>query len=190
MKVVHKLFTLIRSHVLHNLNYRPMDKFLKDYFDDSHRLIGVEIGVASGFHASDMLHHLPIEKLYLIDPYLNYDEYKLSHDFNQCSLGTKKLLRCFDEKVVFIREMSEDAAGMTPDNLDFVYIDGNHEYEFVKNDIQLYYPKIKPGGVIGGHDFGCHYPGVPRAVLEFCDKMNLELFGDEYDWWIVKTKEK
>ena len=48
--------------------------------------------------------------------------------------------------------MSEDAVDDIPEKLDFVYIDGNHAYEYVKKDIGLYYPKLKKGGVIGGHD--------------------------------------
>ena len=82
-----------------------------------------------------------------------------------------------------------------PDDVDFVYIDGNHSYEFVKKDIELYYPKVRNGGILGGHDFNLY--GVAKAVVEFIDKNNLKLCNsktnDKYkeverfiDWWIVK----
>jgi hypothetical protein len=51
--------------------------------------------------------------------------------------------------------------------LDFVYIDGDHKYEEVKRDIECWFPKVKKGGCIGGHDYGKkNYLGVRRAVKE------------------------
>ena len=73
---------------------------------------------------------------------------------------------------------------------DFVYIDGNHSYDFVKKDIELYYPRVREGGVFGGHDFHAMADkdyGVARAVLEFVDKEGLQLFGKRsMDWWVIK----
>lgn len=62
-------------------------------------------------------------------------------------------------------------------NVDFVYIDGNHLYEFVKADINDFMPLIKPSGYIGGHDYTEWHPDVIRAVndvlgvpdITFCD---------------------
>ena len=51
------------------------------------------------------------------------------------------------------------------ESLDFVFIDGNHIYEAVKADINAWFPKIKKGGVLAGHDY--QFPGVRRAVDEF-----------------------
>jgi len=55
-------------------------------------------------------------------------------------------------------------------SLDFVFIDASHEYEDVKNDILAWYPKVKEGGVIAGHDFYIDeydwFPGVKKAVQE------------------------
>jgi hypothetical protein len=52
------------------------------------------------------------------------------------------------------------------DSLDFVFIDGDHRYEFVKADIEAWVPKVKSGGIIAGHDYGwCS--DVRKAVHEF-----------------------
>jgi predicted O-methyltransferase YrrM len=51
-------------------------------------------------------------------------------------------------------------------SLDFVFIDANHGYEDVKKDIQAWYPKVKPGGYIGGHDYSLFWKGVIQAVDE------------------------
>jgi cephalosporin hydroxylase len=59
-----------------------------------------------------------------------------------------------------------------------VYIDGNHVYEFVKSDLELFYRKVKTGGYIAGDDYelGRWWKGgVKRAVDEFLKKMPVEL---------------
>ena len=50
-------------------------------------------------------------------------------------------------------------------SLDWVFIDAFHEYESVSADIQAWYPKLKPGGLISGHDYG--YLGINRALRVF-----------------------
>ena len=52
-------------------------------------------------------------------------------------------------------------------SLNFVYIDADHEYPAVLADLIAWYPKVKPGAFIGGHDFSYFHPGVPKAVIEF-----------------------
>jgi hypothetical protein len=64
----------------------------------------------------------------------------------------------------------EAAAGLPDGELDFVYIDGNHTYEFVKADLECYAPKLRPGGYLAGDDYGVRgwwEDGVTRAVDEF-----------------------
>jgi predicted O-methyltransferase YrrM len=68
-----------------------------------------------------------------------------------------------------IKMGSLDAAKLYPDNsLDMVFIDADHSYEAVKEDIAAWYPKVKVGGYLCGHDFIAHNPDdtVNRAVTE------------------------
>lgn len=57
------------------------------------------------------------------------------------------------------------------ESVDFVFIDGCHEVESVRRDIADWYPKVKVGGIIAGHDYQLNahhqWPGVPQAVHEF-----------------------
>jgi hypothetical protein len=60
------------------------------------------------------------------------------------------------------------------ESVDFMFIDANHTYEFVIRDIQAALPKMKPGGIIAGHDFNGAHPGVVQAVIEsFIGDINL-----------------
>jgi hypothetical protein len=51
-----------------------------------------------------------------------------------------------------IRKPSFEAVDDIPNNIDFLYIDGNHKYKYVFKELQLYYDKVKPGGIIIGDD--------------------------------------
>ncbi len=168
---------------------RPMMVQVKKR-NNKHNLIGVEIGVKIGKNAKDILINLPMRKLYLIDPYQQCFERgflwknKYSNFFNEAEKNLSK----FKEKIKFVKKKSEDAIDDIPNNLDFVYIDGNHTYRYVKKDLELYYPKVKDGGVIGGHDI--HSPNVLTGIMGFClnKGLLLNINMEDLDWWVIKDK--
>lgn len=72
-----------------------------------------------------------------------------------------------------VREESTAAAKLYEDeSIDIVFIDASHEYDHIKNDIAAWYPKVKSGGIISGHDYG--WAGVKRAVHEAFGQQNVE----------------
>ena len=76
---------------------------------------------------------------------------------------------------------THEAAGLFEDEtLKFVFIDANHEYEFVKRDIELYYPKVKSGGTIAGHD--TQSEGVKKAIDEFFAKQSEDISYYKNSW--------
>jgi len=169
-----------------------MTRYLKKNY--KHELVGVEIGVCYGNNALSMLCNLPIKKLYLVDPYMQYKDYNSDKDgqwvdsFEQSNFDdmfgiAKNKVKRYSDKAEYIRELSEDAADKIPNNLDFVYIDGNHKFDYVLNDLEIYYPKLKKGGVIGGHDWHAGMD-VWKAVVYFITKHGLKLDGKFDDWWI------
>ena len=86
-----------------------------------------------------------------------------------------------DKRVIIIKKQSSRAYLEIPDeSLDFVYLDADHTYDAVRGDIENFYPKIKKGGVLAGHDyFNYTFKGIPfgvvRAVNEFTSRNNLFL---------------
>ena len=185
-EAVEKLMKLGRTHVS-DYFLRGMGLYIKENIDQKN-LTGVEIGTASGDNANTLLGNLNIKKLYCIDPYGEYyDEgFKKNIDQSPSYNTAKRKLNKYGDRYEFIRGCSNEVIDRIPDDLDFVYIDGNHNYEYVKKDIQLYYPKVKHKGIFGGHDF-IGYIGVIQAVLEFIEKQRLELnFGRDGDWFVIK----
>lgn len=79
--------------------------------------------------------------------------------------------------VKMIQDDSAWAASQFEDSsLDFVFIDANHSYDYVRRDILAWQPKVKSGGIISGHDFRepC---GVEQAVEEIFGKNGFNLWG-------------
>ena len=180
-------------------DFRPFDRFMKSI--NKRDLVGAEVGVYDGWHALDMMETLPIKKLFLVDPYQAYGEYyesvgnprKSQKALDERMAVAKKVLEKYGDKVEFIRKFSEEAAKLIPDeSLDFVYIDGNHQYEFVKKDIESWYPKVKKGGIIGGDDYtSCPETeaeqfGIFKAVHEFFDTKRKKISFYNTDWWVIK----
>ncbi len=181
-------------------NYRPSLMTLKG----QKKLVGCEIGVNAGVNSFNILKKLHIKKLYLIDPYMEYEQggvVVLQDDVGPTKRKALRRLEKWKDKIVWIYKTSEEAHEDVPDGeLDFVYIDGNHEYEYVKRDIELYEPKVKDGGLIAGHDYNLYENDVNKAVHEiYGDRVNNGACEGEpwkkvagkkrpiYDWWVWKN---
>lgn len=70
------------------------------------------------------------------------------------------------------------------DSIDFLYIDTAHDFEHVKKELFLWYPKVKKGGTVAGHDF--FYPGVMAAVIDFSKKYDVKIFKNNSSWYGTK----
>jgi len=134
----------------------------------------VEIGVFRGKFSAAFLAHWKGHLLHLVDPWH-------APPNAQGMKGTTKEL---DEAIAAVKQhanrvkfhvaTSADAAEDIQDSsLDFVYVDGDHRYPGVLADLLTYWPKLRIGGVLAGHDYRSNC-GVPRAVREFCKERNLQ----------------
>jgi hypothetical protein len=105
-------------------------------------------------------------EIHCIDPYEGIEESNdiFNENWENVKNEFKTNTRYFDN-ITLHQEFSYDIADRFEDDyFDFTYIDGNHEYEEVKKDIELYLPKTRQ--IIGGHDYQVQWPGVMRAVNE------------------------
>lgn len=159
--------------------------------------VGAEIGVAEGTFAAAILESAEPKELHLIDPWSHLEtggdplqgrghlegvDRALGGTFappaanpeGDVAFAAVEARFAGDERVRLHRQFSYKAAGSFPDgHFDFVYIDGDHHYEFALRDLQDFAAKLKPGGLLFGHDFfedsfarQEHY-GVVEAVNAF-----------------------
>jgi len=153
----------------------------------------VEIGVANGQTSRFLLKNVDNLEVTCIDPYLQYKGFHGSH---HGSYG--KLLKKYetadktlfgDERVTFMRLTSEEAAkGFRAKSIDIAFIDANHYYDWVSRDIELWWPIVRKGGILSGHDYiDVKRWGVVKAVDEFAKKHKLKVNLDsDKVWWIRK----
>ena len=162
-------------------------RFAFDHLKGRDNLSVAEIGVAYGVNADDIYTALNPKEMYLIDCYeiqpCGFEEFFTLEEHKSRYLST---LEKFSgrEGIHFIKKRSQEAALHIKDrSLDYIYIDASHDEINVLIDIACWYPKLKIGGVLGGHDID--YPSVKKIVsLMFGD---FQMNGR--DWWVVKKAE-
>ena len=140
---------------------------------------GAEVGVYKGKMSVALRMAFPDCELLFIDPWQAWgpdDSYWQKHRRTGQHTQQKwdalyaEAVKCIQKaggKNRIMRVTSKWAAKVTDDDsLDFVFIDADHSCAMVKQDIELWSPKIHVGGLLCGHDYGKAQPGVRRAVHE------------------------
>lgn len=178
--------------------------WLKDRFTDfldymPHNARIVEVGVQGGGYAACMLRQTNPVQFYLIDCWEHQDP--TIYDDPEANVSNPEQERLYretvarfagDSRVIVWKKYSKDAVALFEDeSLDWVYIDANHSYDAVKEDIALWWPKVKKGGFLSGHDYIVRESfGVVQAVNEFLNDQNLYFnyltTENNYDSWAVQ----
>jgi predicted O-methyltransferase YrrM len=120
------------------------------------------------------------------DEIWNADSYGLGEDSKKINYYTTTLknLSPILNKINVIKNTSvEQSKKYQNEYFDIVYIDGAHDYESVKNDINSWFPKIKKGGIICGDDYISGWPGVIQAVTETVGEVSV--VGNQ-QWFKIK----
>jgi len=127
-----------------------------------------------------------LDKLpYSIDECLD-DRYKIFLNFTKKYLNSKSIKTHFPP--------NDNAIFEKLNQLDLIFIDGNHEYESIKFDCEFWYPRLKKDtGIICGHDYKLKYDGLVKFVDEFSSKHNKKILTNIVDTssiWIMFNDEK
>jgi len=187
------------------------------YLDLCKDLSGVyiEVGTCWGGFSKFIIKNLPYSLLFCVDPYMVFNKYEYMDSLNmttQDNLDSKftrvnyELTTLSKGRCKVLRVTSEEAASFVDDNsAAFVYIDANHEYKHVKNDILLWIKKVQPGGILAGDDvesidlkhnvlgnaFNLHRPGifnvcgVHKALIDIRSEnpwFDYTIHGSQFIW--------
>jgi hypothetical protein len=144
-----------------------------------------EVGSFEG--ASTELFALRCKWVWSIDPYDSgpYPEQEGLENIVAAERRWKERMKPYSNVTKLKRPSVKAAAIFDPCSLDAVYIDGDHRYDAVKADIRAWWPKVREGGVIGGHDY---YDDIARAVRELLGE-NIKTYSDS-SWAVTKTAGK
>jgi hypothetical protein len=171
---------------------------------------GAEIGVRDGRFSAHILDVWKGSRLISIDPWLSFapDDYVdrsnvAQEQFDHLYLETQARLARHGDRSDIWRTTSLEGAARIPDgSLDFAYIDARHDYESVKEDLAAWCDKVRPGGILAGHDYvdGDFEEGefyVKSAVDEFFGERGIPVHGTEgpstvesFPTWIVVVPEE
>lgn len=164
---------------------------------------GAEIGVFTGAMSERLLRWRDNLNLIMVDSWEGDGAaYRDRADFHNSLSQDQQDAACFyagkctdfaGDRRRIIRKRSVDAAGdISNASLDFVFLDAGHDYESVRDDIDAWLPKLKPGGLLCGHDYDHpDFPewGVKEAANEFAEKHGLRVStGDNFTWFIRLSK--
>jgi len=157
-----------------------------------------EVGVYMGDFANELLKTKP-SKLVLIDTWdgmhgsadvdgNNWTTVNLEDVYTFLETSTKSI-----PAIELRRGLSFQVLSTYPDNyFDVIYIDADHSYDGCKRDLELSMKKIKPGGIIMGHDYEINFAkanfvyvfGVKQAVDQICYKYNLQIAAKGMDGYV------
>lgn len=145
---------------------------------------GAEIGVQRGKNAKSMLDKIEELQLICVDPWIKYSNWK-QEQMDARYEQTLKRLAPYSDRVEIIKKTSMAALEDVPaESLDFVYIDGFHEFDWIMSDLIFWVPKVRSGGIVAGHDY---YPfwrqGVMTAVDAYVKGHNIN------DWYVTREQE-
>jgi hypothetical protein len=179
-------------------------QFLLDILPENAK--GAEIGVHLGDFSRQILDSTSPNELHLIDPWEHQtaSRYKaalyggvakggqteLDERYSRVLSRYKREIRA--EQVIVHRGYSTDILQKIQDQyFDWVYIDGNHLYDYVKKDLELSLQKVKSGGYITGDDYiegGWWEGGVKKAVDEFVNNKAVALVEIRNEQFIFRKK--
>lgn len=162
--------------------------------------VGVEIGVHMGDLSWRLLGSNKNIFLYMVDPWeeCSGGSYKTTVDHinnytqsqhDEAMRRAMNNVEMFKGQFKVLRMTSEEAVEQFADeSVDFVFIDGDHSYEGCATDIRLWYPKVRDGGLMSGHDYRDERNyGVMQAVNEFVARTGKQLrLGANYTWFVTK----
>ncbi len=169
----------------------------KHFFKQGYK-VGAEVGVADGRYSEILCQQIPELELYCVDIWETYRGSKRTKVTQEEAYSQAQ--KCLSKyNVHIIKENSETAHSKVP-SLDFVFLDGNHNFDYVMMDIILWSRKVRKGGIVAGHDY-CHFTksGIVEAVNKYTEVHRIELklinrnhknYEDDRQpcWWFKKNR--
>jgi len=149
-------------------------KELAGFFNESGFKTGVEIGVGDGTFSDYMHKVIPDLQLLSIDPWIPYN--MTTAKYRQTAIDR---LSKYPGNRIIQRTSMEVACCVTEQSLDFVYIDGDHTFDPVMCDIIEWSKRVRPGGIVSGHDYIKQFPGLRWAVKTYAKIHRLEIYFTE-----------
>jgi len=151
---------------------------------------GCEVGIWKGLLSNKLLSNFPNMELYMVDAWLPqrrpWNQQKMLGIMKDAYENTVS----FHRRRIILVGKSTQVVHLIPDGvLDFVYIDADHSKQSVLEDLDHWYPKVRSGGFVGGHDYLARYkkfPGCTEAINEWTKKHEYSFTHNLTNWGFQK----
>jgi len=169
---------------------------------------GAEIGVWYGETSRALLGSFPKLHLIMVDRYktLTDEEAQICVSRGNKQVGrisqaemyramegaVRRTQSYYFRRTIMIGDSIQTSTLVKDSFLDFVFVDAHHSYESVRFDVQTWFPKVKPGGIVCGHDYDGRGDkhgrfGVKQAVDDFSKRKGYFVdTAPNHIWWIAK----
>lgn len=164
---------------------------LPQFFVQMGYKVGAEVGVYKG-EFSEKLCQAGL-KLYAIDPWRIYKDYgnprgqkRLDFQYEH----TKRVLSPYPNCTIIKKTSMEAVEDFDDKSLDFVYIDANHEFRYIAEDLSEWTKKVKKGGIVSGHDY--FYTKTGTGIDHWHIAYVLRAYAGAYgieNWYVLGRKE-
>lgn len=140
---------------------------------------GAEIGVRQAGYSLVLCRAMPRLDLLCVDPWRYYPsnpkQYSQDRHDRNYAVAAERLA---PYRATLQRMTSMEAVVTVPHgSLDFVYLDGNHAYPYVVDDLREWSQRVRVGGIVAGDDYDA--PGVQRALREYVAAQGIA------EWWLT-----
>ncbi|MCC6370402.1 MAG: class I SAM-dependent methyltransferase [Bacteroidia bacterium] len=120
--------------------------------------------------------------------YTNYGKLKTRDAYNE---SKAKIDKYKANSIIHVGSDLDYLSSFKDHHFDWVYIDSSHYYDHTVKELAILNRKMKPGGIISGHDWYDEenhvHGGVKKAIVEFCTAEKWEVFyKDEFSQWAIK----
>jgi predicted O-methyltransferase YrrM len=164
---------------------------LIDSLEKKEKITALEIGSWKGISAAFIATNL---KKYPDSKLICVDTWEVPKEDTGCYIpwvkeGKPDLLKIFIKNISLLGlsnmvdykiGLSEKIVPNLKEKFDFIFIDGCHEYEYIKRDIEVSRTKLNEKGIISGHDYSNNAPGVIKAVNE--NFSNIKIYQNVWSW--------
>lgn len=153
--------------------------------------VAVEIGVFEGKY-TEVLARSGL-RVYGVDPWLVYEDYGTPDYASVAEKRYQKTLRRLAPypNVTIYRETSMEALKHFDDeSVDFVYIDGNHLFKYVAEDIWEWWKKVKKGGIVAGHDYAYFKSRSPFGGCQVREIVDAYALSFRVNFWVLGRRKR
>ncbi|MBU0678483.1 MAG: class I SAM-dependent methyltransferase [Verrucomicrobia bacterium] len=145
-----------------------------------------EIGTQAGINAASILRRAEPVRMVCADPWSGYSDELGMPNSNVERIARRRLKRFPSVEIVKSGDRATIAKSLGECSIDYLYIDAMHDYESVSADMNAYWPCVRCGGMMAGHDIV--WASVFGAVADFRAKHGVDVQCSGTDWWIIKTQ--